>query len=171
MYIFTIDLALVAAQAHSPKQDRAVVIAARNFIRALGGAVGLAISSAIFSNALLGRMSDPVGGLPGSYVEEVRRSIFEVPDLGELEVQQQDYVLDSYAFAARSTFYLWLGAMSLCLLLMLLIKDEGLIRQEEVKIASNGVSSAERGTSEALQGGGDSRQSPVEGRSRLQPVS
>lgn len=32
--------ALVAAQAHSAKQDRAVVISSRNFLRALGGAAG-----------------------------------------------------------------------------------------------------------------------------------
>ena len=37
---------LVAAQAHSLKRDRAVVISARNFLRALGGSLGLALSSA-----------------------------------------------------------------------------------------------------------------------------
>lgn len=37
---------LVATQAHSLKRDRAVVISARNFLRALGGSLGLALSSA-----------------------------------------------------------------------------------------------------------------------------
>ncbi len=43
---------LVAVQAHSLKRDRAVVISARNLLRALGGALGLALSSAVFSNVL-----------------------------------------------------------------------------------------------------------------------
>jgi MFS family permease len=37
---------LVATQAHSLKRDRAVVISTRNFLRALGGSLGLALSSA-----------------------------------------------------------------------------------------------------------------------------
>jgi hypothetical protein len=43
---------LVAAQAHSRKHDRVVVISVRNFLRSLGGAIGLALSSAVFSNVL-----------------------------------------------------------------------------------------------------------------------
>lgn len=40
-YLLTLSCtALVAAQAHSAKQDRAVVISSRNFLRALGGAAG-----------------------------------------------------------------------------------------------------------------------------------
>jgi hypothetical protein len=39
---------LVAAQATSPKKDRAVVTGARNFFRTIGGAFGLA--STFFSN-------------------------------------------------------------------------------------------------------------------------
>ena len=46
-----VSLALVAAQAHSPMQDRAVVVGALNFTRAFGGAAGLVIAWAIYSNS------------------------------------------------------------------------------------------------------------------------
>lgn len=120
--------ALVAAQAHSPKQDRAVVISARNFIRALGGSAGLAIASAIFSNVLLSSL--PVT-LPEETITQIRESIFDMPRIDALSQQQQIQIEDAYVKAARSVFYLWAGAMACCLALMVFIKDKGLERQEE----------------------------------------
>ncbi len=128
--IFSPCTALVAAQAHSPKQDRAVVISARNFIRALGGSAGLAIASAIFSNTIVNEMP---AGIPDSVTSHIKAAIFEVPDMTGLTDEQRIIVLELYVTAAMSVFYLWCGAMVVCLGLMVFIKDKGLARNEEVK--------------------------------------
>jgi len=129
-------LALVAAQAHSPKQNRAVVISARNFIRSLGGAAGLAIASAIFSNTIVHQI--PVG-IPDQLARRIQEVVFEVPDLAGLSEEQKGLVLDLYARAARSVFYLWFGAMAVCLGLMFFIKDKGLTRNDEKESGASSV--------------------------------
>ncbi|KAK6383958.1 hypothetical protein LTS17_003250 [Exophiala oligosperma] len=129
---------LVAAQAHAPKQDRAVVISARNYIRALGGSGGLAIASAIFSNSLLSSLPT---SLPENITQQIHDSIFDMPPLDNLSVQQQHQVEDAYVKAARSVFYLWAGAMACCLVLMVFIKDKGLTRQEEKVSPAGAVNS------------------------------
>lgn len=115
-------------QAHSPKQDRAVAISARNFIRALGGAAGLAIASSIFSNTLVDSVPRDI---PMQLLDRITESVFEIPDLSGLSEDQQDGVRDAYANASRAVFYLWVAGVSICLVLMLLVKDNGLTRNEE----------------------------------------
>ncbi|KAF1809991.1 MFS general substrate transporter [Eremomyces bilateralis CBS 781.70] len=119
---------LVAAQAHSPKEDRAIVISARNFIRALGGSAGLAIASAIFSSTLVSNI--PMS-IPVDMAESIKQSVFEMPDISGLPEDQKIHVLNAYVAAARSVFYLWAGAMGCCLALMVFIRDKGLKRVEE----------------------------------------
>jgi len=43
---------IVALQAHARKSQRAVVISVRNFLRCLGGAIGLAVSAVVLQNVL-----------------------------------------------------------------------------------------------------------------------
>lgn len=119
---------LVAAQAHSAKKDRAVVISARNFIRALGGSAGLAVASAIFANSLTSNIPT---GIPAETAQEMRDLIIQLPDMSGLTETQQSMVLDAYMVASKSVFYLWAGAMACCLLLMVFIKDKGLKRETE----------------------------------------
>lgn len=122
--------ALVAAQAHSAKQDRAVVISSRNFLRALGGAAGLAIASALFSNTLVGHLNS-ITAIPANVADEIKSSVFSMPDISGLREEQKIIVLDTYTKASRSVFYFWEGCMGLCWLLMFFIKDKGLQRKEE----------------------------------------
>lgn len=122
--------ALVAAQAHSPKADRAVVISSRNFLRSLGGACGLAIASALYSNTLVDKLPS-APAIPLDVADKIRSSIFSVPDLTGLSDDQKHLVLDAYTLASRSVFYFWVGCISCCWLLMFFIKDKGLQRKEE----------------------------------------
>jgi len=122
---------LVAAQAHSLKHDRAVVISVRNFLRALGGAIGLALSSTIFSNVLKKRLDSLSTTLPTGFKAQILQSILRVPDLGGLTAVQRQEVLDSYMGASKAVFYLWVPVMGACLVLCVLIKDKGLKRKEE----------------------------------------
>ena len=124
---FVFQPTLVAAQAHSPKEDRAVVISVRNFTRALGGATGLALSSAVLSNKLNSSMIM----LPKLIQDQVRKTNLGIPDLSHYTQQEASLVLDAYAAACRTTFITWVPFMALCLMLCLLIKDRGLQRKEE----------------------------------------
>lgn len=139
---------LVAAQAHSLKRDRAVVIGARNFLRALGGSVGLALSSAVFSNSLKRKLSSLSTPLPGKFKEEILASILRVPDLSLLTSVEKEEVLDAYMSGSKAVFIVWTPIMGVCLMLCCLIKDKGLIRPEE-KPQDREMSTSEVGASES----------------------
>lgn len=118
---------LVAAQAHSSKHDRAVVISVRNFLRSLGAASGLALSSAIFSNVLKRQLA----GVPAGVRSGIMASVLKVPDLSMWSMEEGELILDAYMEASRGVFIIWAPIMGVCLFLCFLIKDRGLQRPEE----------------------------------------
>ena len=122
---------LVAAQAHSLKRDRAVVIGVRNFLRGLGGSVGLALSSAVFSNELKRKLNSLSTPLPGNFKEQILASVLRVPDLSVLTTAEKEEVLDAYMSGSKAVFILWVPIIGICFLLCFLIKDRGLTRPEE----------------------------------------
>jgi hypothetical protein len=146
---FVFQPTLVAAQAHSLKRDRAVVISARNFLRALGGSLGLALSSAVFSNVLKKSLNSFSVPLPTGVKSSILASILRVPDISALSAAQQNEILDAYMSASKGVFYVWMPLMGSCLALCLLIKDRGLTRPEE-KPQSPETGGSEAG--EALEG-------------------
>ncbi|KAL1796684.1 hypothetical protein ACET3X_005224 [Alternaria dauci] len=115
---------LVALQAHCTKAQRAVVISNRNFIRSLGGAVGLAISAAALQNSLHRAMPKEFHSLA--------LSSYDTPDFASLNPKQVVQILQAYATASRTVFILNVPFMGLCLLGCLFIKDRGLQRPDEV---------------------------------------
>ncbi|KAE8453378.1 hypothetical protein EG329_010239 [Mollisiaceae sp. DMI_Dod_QoI] len=127
---------LIAAQAHSLKRDRAVVISVRNFLRSLGGSLGLAMSSTIFSNALKKSLNKATS-VPEDVKAGILAAILRVPDLSKLSSVEKEEVLDSYMHASRAVFILWPCALCGCLLLCVLIKDKGLTRPEEKQQAQD----------------------------------
>jgi len=114
---------LVALQAQTPKMQRAVVTSNRNFLRSSGGAVGLAVSSAILANVL--RSSLP------EHLSYVAKSTFAAPDLTTFDIQDQDAIASAYASASRAVFIFCAPLNALCLALCVFIKDQGLIREED----------------------------------------
>jgi MFS family permease len=124
---FVFQPTLVALQAHCTKAQRAVVISNRNFLRSLGGAVGLAISAATLQNSLKKAMPVEFASLASA--------AYKVPDfnaLGASPAQIHD-ILQAYAHASRAVFIMNVPFMALCLLGCLLIKDHGLQRPDEVR--------------------------------------
>lgn len=107
-----------------------MVISSRNFLRSLGGACGLAIASALYSNTLVMHLPSPPL-VPQEVSNKIKASIFSVPDLSGLTETQKNMILDTYTLASRSVFYFWVGCISCCFLLMIFIKDKGLQRKEE----------------------------------------
>lgn len=114
---------LVALQAQTPKMQRAVVTSNRNFLRSSGGAVGLAVSSAILANVL--RSSLP------KHLAYVANSTFAAPDLTTFDMQDRDSIASAYARASRAVFIFCAPLNALCLALCIFIKDHGLMREED----------------------------------------
>jgi MFS family permease len=124
---FVFQPTLVALQAHCTKAQRAVVSSNRNFLRSLGGAVGLAISAAVLQNSLK-------KALPPDFAS-LALSTYSTPDfvaLGASPAQKQE-ILQAYAHASRTVFVMNVPFIGLCLLGCLLIKDRGLRRPDEVQ--------------------------------------
>jgi hypothetical protein len=91
------------------------------------GAVGLAISNAIFSNTLQRNLP---ATLPVTIVSAIRKSIFSAADLSGLSDFDRNAVLDAY-MAARGVFILWSCCIGTCLLLMVFVEDKGLKINED----------------------------------------
>jgi MFS family permease len=118
---------LVALQAHCSKEQRAVVISNRNFLRSLGGAVGLAISAAVLQSSLKRAMPPEFSSFVSSY---------DTPNFAALGAspEQIHAVLQAYATASRTVFIMNVPFMALCLVGCLLIKDRGLQRPDELQV-------------------------------------
>lgn len=114
---------LVALQAHCPRSQRAVVTSNRNFIRSAGGAVGLAVSSAILANVLK-------ASLPAR-LASVANSTFAAPNLAGFAPSDQVIIKAAYAEASRAVFIWCVPLPGISFLLCALIRDEGLQRKEE----------------------------------------
>jgi MFS family permease len=142
---FVFQPTLVALQAHCTKAQRAVVISNRNFLRSLGGALGLAISAAALQNSLKKAMPPEFASLASSS--------YNVPDFDTLDASpaQVHEVLQAYAHASRTVFIMNVPFMALCLLGCLLIKDHGLQRPDEVQTAAPRVDTDEAVASEDEQ--------------------
>ena len=111
---------LVAMQAHCTKQQRAVVISNRNFIRSVGGAVGLAISAAILQNQLKSSLPDKF--------KYLALSTYATPDFSNYSPQDTNAILDAYAKASHAVFMLGAPFLGACLLCCFFVKDRGLVR-------------------------------------------
>lgn len=112
---------LIALQAHSTKAMRAVVISNRNFLRALGGAVGLACCSQVMQSALR-------KALPND-LKPLVKSSYDLPS--DLTPEQTVQIRDAYAQASREVFIYMTPVIGLCLVLCILVKDRGLTRKGE----------------------------------------
>lgn len=112
-----------AMQAHSPKSQRAIVISNRMLLRQLGGAVGLAISSAISGNVL-------ASSLP-AHLQYIAESTFAVPDLNTVSAADRRSISTAYASASRAVFIFCVAVIGMALVLTFFVKDKGMKREED----------------------------------------
>jgi EmrB/QacA subfamily drug resistance transporter len=112
-----------AMQAHSPKSQRAIVISNRMLLRQLGGAVGLAISSAISGNVL-------ASSLP-AHLQYIAESTFAVPDLNTVGAADRRSISTAYANASRAVFIFCVAVIGVALVLTFFVKDKGMKREED----------------------------------------
>ncbi|KAL1306458.1 hypothetical protein AAFC00_005156 [Neodothiora populina] len=120
---FTFQPTIVALQAHCSKAQRAVIISNRNLLRSLGGAVGLAISSALTGNVLQ-------SSLPAK-LQYIAASTFALPDLDTFSRADRITIEDAYADASRTVFIFCTPVIGVALLCNIFVKDKGLQRKEE----------------------------------------
>ena len=114
---------IIALQAHARKSQRAVVISIRNFLRALGGAILLAVSAAVLQNVLKANLPLEFKYLAGStYVK---------PNYASFDPQDAAAIKAAYAKASRAVFILLSPLSGICLITCAFVKDIGLIRPEE----------------------------------------
>ncbi|KAH0363701.1 putative major facilitator superfamily transporter, partial [Aureobasidium melanogenum] len=113
-----------AMQAHCPKSQRAIVISNRMLLRQLGGAVGLAICSAISGNVLK-------SSLP-PHLQYIAYSTFAVPPLNTVSAADRASISNAYADASRTVFIFCVVVIGIALILTFFITDKGLKRQEDV---------------------------------------
>ena len=119
---------LIALQAHSPKDLRAVVISNRNFLRALGGAFGLACSSQILQFTLRRHLPAELSSLV--------TSSYTLPSTHGLSAESIAAVKGAYAAGSHIVFISLTPIIGLCLILCLCVKDHGLVRKEEARPGS-----------------------------------
>ncbi|CAK7564568.1 MAG: hypothetical protein SEPTF4163_002462 [Sporothrix epigloea] len=141
----TLQPTLVALQAHTTKARRAVIISVRNFFRATGGAVGLAIAAAVLQAALR-------ANLPPEYAH-LANSAFYLPTSFS-SPEEKEAVLDAFMDASHAVFILQVPLIGLAFLSCFFVKDEGLEpsdeREAKRKAALEGTTvGAEGGTTEA----------------------
>lgn len=120
---FTFQPTIVALQAHCSKAQRAVIISNRNLLRSLGGAVGLAISSALTGNVLQ-------SSLPAD-LQYIAASTFALPDLDTFSSADRITIEDAYADASRAVFIFCTPVIGVAFLCNIFVKDKGLQRKEE----------------------------------------
>jgi MFS family permease len=113
---------LVAILAHSRRADRAVLNSLRNFLRTMGGSVGLTISGTILNNILKARLA---GVVSGEALEQLASSTYALDALN-LSTAQKSAVLDAYMQGIRVVFIVYAPMIGICALGALLVKDNGL---------------------------------------------
>ncbi|TVY32138.1 Efflux pump [Lachnellula occidentalis] len=117
---------LVALLAHSNKADRAVANCLRNFIRTLGGAVGLTVSGTMLNNGLRARLA---GMLPDATIALLTASTSEVSDV-HLSPVEREGVLDAYMNGIHIIFTTYAFIMAVSFLLAWLVVDDGLAERD-----------------------------------------
>jgi MFS family permease len=151
---------MTALQAHCLKSHRAIVISNRNFIRSLGGAVGLAVSAAALQNSLTNAM-------PKEF-KYLQLSSYDTPDFTTLNPEQIRLIVQAYASASRTVFIMNTPFMVVCLLLCVFIRDRGLQRpdevQEELELSDRPDSRTGRDSIRTLVGGNTNLEKSTQGK-------
>jgi hypothetical protein len=114
----SIPLALVALQALSKPEDRAVITSTRNMLRALGSAIGVAVSTAVQYGVMK-------SNLPTDLPQDLRIQVLN----GYWNVESSDHnqwtddILNAKMKGAHIVFITFVPLVGSCLLGCLLVKD------------------------------------------------
>lgn len=116
---------LVAIQAHAPKSYRAVVISNRNFLRSLGGAIGLAVCAQLLQSTLK-------ANLPAN-LSYIAASTYHLPNLDELSATDRAIVVQAFSDASHSVFVFFAPFVGACLVTQILVPGKSLEQKDDTK--------------------------------------
>ncbi|KAI0026107.1 major facilitator superfamily domain-containing protein [Xylariomycetidae sp. FL0641] len=125
---------LNALQALTAAEDRAVVTSARNFMRSIGGAVGLAMSTSLLSNQVMREIAP----LPADMRRHIASDVMTIPDMSRYTPEQGQVVKHAYVAGCRAMFVSWVALQGLCFLLCIFIEEVGLGGPPEHRDHDNG---------------------------------
>jgi MFS family permease len=131
---------IIALQAHCLKSQRAVVISVRNFLRCLGGSIGLAVSAAILQNVLRAELPDEF--------KYLAKTTYTKPDYSKFSAADGNAINDAYAKASRAVFIFMAPCAAICLVTCIFVKDKGLVRPEELAEQAAKAAEAARASSQ-----------------------
>lgn len=137
---FVFQPTIVAAQAHSPLEDRAVVISVRNFLRSLGGSIGIAVSTTIMSNSLA-RLINHNTSMPDELRTQLKSSVFSIPAF--LTDAQKTVFREYLTELIHYVYVFYVPLMGIVWIIGWLVRDQGLEGQEK------STAEFEEGTSES----------------------
>ncbi|OBS25307.1 hypothetical protein FPOA_05840 [Fusarium poae] len=109
---------LVALQANSTDEDRAVATGTRNVFRSLGGVVGIAVSTATYYAVLSKSLGEAV---PDWVRDTVLDGTWRAGDSGTSEYESN--ILEARMEGFRAVFIMSVPMMAICLLASLLVAD------------------------------------------------
>ncbi|KAK7723643.1 hypothetical protein SLS57_004457 [Botryosphaeria dothidea] len=164
---------MIALLCNTRKEDRAVVTGLRNFLRTVGGAIGLAIAAAIINNVLLERLPP---SLPRAAATELANLLDTLP------VHEREGVVSAYMTGLHVVFYLGAPLMGACLVSSAFLEDVPLAtahdryKKDEAVSQGGAVGGGANGDGEVevAHGEGDSSRKPQEnelGRAEEEVVS
>ncbi|KAJ6783037.1 hypothetical protein PWT90_01859 [Aphanocladium album] len=117
---------LVALLAHSRRADRAVANSMRNFLRIVGGSIGLTICSAVLNNVL---RSSLAGAVPEDILAQISTSAHDVKSLG-LSGDQIERVIDAYMSGIHAIFIMFSPIIFICFVIGVLVQDHGVAEKD-----------------------------------------
>lgn len=138
---------LVALLAHGRRADRAVLNSLRNFIRTVGGTLGLTIAGSILNNVLKERL----GGMLGEGDIEMLTSSTSGSGSMGLSEGQKEIVLDAYMHGIRIIFWVYAGLVGVCALGACFVRDRGLV-EVDTGTTLQGKGKREKGGDGVLSG-------------------
>ncbi|OJJ43040.1 hypothetical protein ASPZODRAFT_19744 [Penicilliopsis zonata CBS 506.65] len=116
---FCFQPVLVALLANSNKADCAVMTGLRNFLRAMGGAVGITVSGAILSNVLQSGLRDR---FPPEVIAGLTSNVLDLPRTN-LSEEDQQLILSVYMRGLHAVFVSYAPLIGLCFLSSLLVTN------------------------------------------------
>jgi len=112
-------LTLVAQNSVSAK-DMASASATVNFMRSMGGVLGVSVSGTIFSGGINTYLSDHLP--PGISIPPGQSTSFNADNIGNIPEPLRDIILNAYAYALRNVFLACVPVCGLAALIGLFLK-------------------------------------------------
>ena len=137
---------LVAILAHSRRADRAVLSSLRNFLRTMGGTLGLTIAGTILSNTMRTRLGNQ---LSSNTIDQLATSTYVLESMN-LTDDQKAAVLDAYMQGIRTIFIVYAPLVGACAFAALLVRDNGLAEKDTSTSLPAEVKAEARGNNAGL---------------------